>query len=720
VLAAWLGVVHGAFALTLLEVHGRSGAAALPLYVDALWWGGLVLALFAPALTMNAWAAERAQGTWQLLLTLPVRTFDLVLGKFLAAWGLLLILLAATACMPATLAVISSVAAPHATACYVGLVLLAAFLAALGTWIGLLVEGPVATYVVTFGIIAVLWLASAGGADGALGPLASTIGLGERLSPFLAGRLALGDVVWFIGGALLFLLLARGAIDALRQPGSMRWWRRLGMVGGPTLVALLLTVLGVAAGTRAGAALDLSADRRFSISPALARQLAAESQPIEFVSIWEDGLDGALAPISDAARIMAAAAPRGTWRRIDPQRHRPMLADFTARHGEAGAPALWVLRGGSGSRIPLDRATRLTLQRDVAGTLLTLADPDPPRFLALQGHGELRPDGRNDDGCAGLLSAITGLGLRCQTIDDASPAARPGDIVAVLGPLAPLGQNNLARLDAHLRDGGGVLIMADDRAPSDLGRWLLQRGVVHGASVPVALFEKGDLQAARAPDAALMPARHLVSLANHVAGSDRELPHQNLLLRGPQQLNPQHPLTRRLIEGGLQLLSPFTAACEALPATAMPAELAAGYQPVPLLMSAPADVWERRRGEPLQVAAGLEQAEARTLAWAISYGAADDAATAGRGGRLVVWGSRQAAADASTGQAAFANGQFIASASRWLAHREAPPDVPQAELRAFQIDLSDRALEILVAVLAILLPVCCIGGALLAWLEQRR
>jgi len=720
VLAAWLGVVHGAFALTLLEVHGRSGAASLPLYVDALWWGGLVLALFAPALTMNAWAAERAQGTWQLLMTLPVRTTDLVLGKFLAAWGLLLILLAATVCMPATLAVISSVAVPHAAACYIGLVLLAAFLAALGTWIGLLVEGPVATYVVTFGIIAVLWLASAGGADGALGPIASTIGLGERLSPFLAGRLALGDIVWFIGGTVLFLLLARGAIDALRQPGSTRWWRRLGVVGGPTLVALLLSVLGVAAGTRAGASLDLSADRRFSISPALARQLASETEPIEFISIWEDGLDSTLAPISDAARIMAAAAPRGTWRRIDPLRHRPMLADFTSRHGEAGAPALWVLRGGSGSRIPLDRATRLTLQRDVAGTLLTLADPDPPRFLALQGHGELRPDGRNDDGCAGLLATITGLGLRCHTVDDSSPAARPGDIVAVLGPTAPLGQGNLARLEAHLRDGGGVLVMADDRAPSDLGRWLLQRGLVHGASVPVALYEKGDLQAARAPEAPLMPSRHLVSLANHVAGADRELPHQNLLLRGPQQLNPQHPLTGRLLDGGLQLLSPFTTACEALPATAMPPEPAAGYQPVPLLMSAPADVWERRRGEPLQVAAGLEQAEARTLAWAISYGAAADAATAGRGGRMVVWGSRQAAADASTGQAAFANGQFIASASRWLAHREAPPDVPQAELRAFQIDLSDRALEILVAVLAILLPVSCIGGALLAWLEQRR
>ncbi|MBN8526313.1 MAG: hypothetical protein J0M02_13345 [Planctomycetes bacterium] len=58
--------------------------------------------------------------------------------------------------------------------------------------------------------------------------------------------------------------------------------------------------------------------------------------------------------------------------------------------------------------------------------------------------------------------------------------------------------------------------------------------------------------------------------------------------------------------------------------------------------------------------------------------------------------------------------------ARWLAHREAPPEVPEAELRAFQVAISDGALELLVACLAVLVPVLCIGGALLAWLDQRR
>jgi ABC-2 type transport system permease protein len=42
--------------------------------------------ILVPAVAMRLWAEERRAGTIELLMTLPVATFEVVLGKFLAAW----------------------------------------------------------------------------------------------------------------------------------------------------------------------------------------------------------------------------------------------------------------------------------------------------------------------------------------------------------------------------------------------------------------------------------------------------------------------------------------------------------------------------------------------------------------------------------------------------------------------------------------------------------
>jgi len=66
------------------------------------------LLLFGAIITMRSLSEEKKLGTWELLLTSPVRDAEVVMGKFFAAVGIMAIMLVLTMYYPLLFAVFKS------------------------------------------------------------------------------------------------------------------------------------------------------------------------------------------------------------------------------------------------------------------------------------------------------------------------------------------------------------------------------------------------------------------------------------------------------------------------------------------------------------------------------------------------------------------------------------------------------------------------------------
>lgn len=504
---------------------------------------------------------------------------------------------------------------------------------------------------------------------------------------------------------------------------------------GRLLAILAALALIVAAADRSKAVWDLSADRRFTVSAPLARLLTAQSEAVALVGIWPADDDSQYSSTVDALKRMTVMNPRVTWQRIDTLLDKPALAAFTARFHEAEAPAIYVTRGERAFKIPLPRPMdgrfRAVLQQEIGGALVALADPAPPMLAVVQGHGELRHGGGDEDGNERILRAWQLAGLRVSLRDLGRERVRADEVLVLLGPTAPLGAADAAAIARHLDDGGAALVLADDRAPADLLALLRRRGLFLGG-IDRALAES----LAQDPAAALAATQSgslpvLVSRRHFAVGQDAAHPEPNLLC-AEELINSSHPVGQAVAGSGRGVLSPWSTPVQVLDPASLADQtlgkrLAESYQRLgtppfnasALMRTAEQDVWPKPRAADLVIPSDLSRLPPLPLAWAVDFQADAASAQAGRGARLVVWGSRQAASDGVLGQERWANARLLASAAAWLANRQAATGIPEADSAVFRVDCGETGLAWITALLAAILPCVCIGVAILTWWERR-
>ena len=174
-------------------------------------WMPAILMFFVPAITMGLWADERRSGTDELLLTLPVRDGEVVMGKFLGALGVYTVGLLFSLVNVAVLAYLGDPDSGLMFATYLGYWLMGALFVAVGMMGSMFTANTTVAFILgALGCAALVFSGSAPWASAIVGVVligvagafkwALVFGRGATLGAVLGA--AIGLVLWLAGASL--------------------------------------------------------------------------------------------------------------------------------------------------------------------------------------------------------------------------------------------------------------------------------------------------------------------------------------------------------------------------------------------------------------------------------------------------------------------------------------------------------------------------------------
>jgi len=306
-------------------------------------WMPALLIFLAAALTMRLWSEERRAGTLETLLTLPVSSLRLVLGKFLAALALVAVALALTLPLPITVSVLGPLDWGPVLGAYLATLLLAAAYIAIGLFVSSRTDNPIISLIGTTLLCGLFFLLGSHALTGLLGhrggEILELLGSGSRFQSITRGVIDLRDLYFYVSIVGLFLSLnvyslerLRWAKDTERPERHKRWALVTGLFAANLLAGnLWLQQIGW---VRA----DITEGRIYSISEATRNYLAQLREPLLIRGYFSAQTHPLLAPLVPQIRDLLkeykiAGGGKVQVELVDPMEEPEMEQEAGERYG---------------------------------------------------------------------------------------------------------------------------------------------------------------------------------------------------------------------------------------------------------------------------------------------------------------------------------------------------------------------------------------------------
>ena len=346
----FLGIFLAASLFVLFFLEGffaRNIADARPFF-NAM---PILLVFLTSAFTMRLWSEEARSGTLEVLMTLPMRIREIILGKFIAGLGLVAVALLITLPVPLTISILGDLDWGPVIGGYLGLLLLASAYLAIGMFMSSLTDNQLVALMMSLvvcGLFVLLgYLPQVVQMGLVTDEFLRALGTGSRFESMLRGVLDLRDLVYYASLAGLFLVF-NGLVLEVRRWGSSEKGVQRKNKAVTTVVLLVanLFVLNLGLSQTMSLRADLTEWGEYSISPVTRDMLAGATEPLLIRGYFSENTHPLLDPLMPRIRdflkeLRAAGGDNVTVEFVDPTQDESAEIEAMSKYGIRSVPFMF-------------------------------------------------------------------------------------------------------------------------------------------------------------------------------------------------------------------------------------------------------------------------------------------------------------------------------------------------------------------------------------------
>jgi len=176
----------------------------------------LIFTFIIPAITMRLLAEEKGSGTLEMLITMPVRDWEVVLGKFLAGMAMLAAIVGMTCFYAVTLSFLGPVDKGPVITGYVGLLLMGGAYVAIGVMASSLTRNQIVAFILAFAISFALFIFGqvVQYAPEWIGPVLAFLSMGNHFESLSRGVIDSRDVIYYVSVMAVSLVIATVSLQS--------------------------------------------------------------------------------------------------------------------------------------------------------------------------------------------------------------------------------------------------------------------------------------------------------------------------------------------------------------------------------------------------------------------------------------------------------------------------------------------------------------------------